>query len=88
MDAFANIAIKLSESFSALAQSVKSAFIDPGFIEYFQETGQLLAVASDRQRWLLLHGRPKVRKKWRNALRRKIRIAEKKPAERAGEEVR
>ncbi len=41
-------------------------------------TQDLRPVATSRQWYLLNHGSPKVRKKWRNALRRKLRIAEKR----------
>ncbi len=44
------------------------------------EARQLQAVATPRQWYLMNYGSPRVRKKWRNALRRKARIAGKRCA--------
>lgn len=41
-------------------------------------TPDLRPVATGRQWYLLNHGSPKVRKKWKHALQRKLRIAEKR----------
>ena len=47
-------------------------------LEDFSDFMNLRLYATDRQWHLMNHGSPKVRKKWRNALRRKARIAEKR----------
>jgi hypothetical protein len=39
---------------------------------------EILSVATPRQRYLCDHGSPRVRKKWKNALRRKARISRKR----------
>ncbi len=48
------------------------------FLAQWQEDRELREVATPRQWRLYQNGSPKVSKKWRNALRRKKRIAEKR----------
>ncbi len=77
----ATVAIKeLTATITALAKAAVSiateVLIDA--VPFFFEERELRAVATDRQWHLMNHGSPKVRKKWRNALRRKARIAEKR----------
>lgn len=47
-------------------------------VECYLEQQQLKAVATPRQWHLYQNGSPRVHKKWRNALRRRARIAEKR----------
>ena len=77
----ATVAIEeLTAALTALAKAAVSiateVLIDA--VPFFFEERELRAVATDRQWHLMNHGSPKVRKKWRNALRRKARIAEKR----------
>lgn len=67
---------KVAEAASITARQLVDAW--DGIADALQESVELRAVATDRQWHLMNYGSPKVRKKWRNALRRKARIARKR----------
>ena len=67
---------KVAEAASITARQLAASF--DGIAAVLQESVELRAVATDRQWHLMNYGSPKVWKKWRNALRRKARIAEKR----------
>lgn len=73
----------LGEAFRHFAEAATLAFRQVGeaicsFVDSYQEQQAIKEIATPRQYHLYLNGSPRVRKKWRNALLRKARIAAKR----------
>lgn len=66
---------KIGESASVAAEAISKAF---SAIAAFAVTESLKNYATDRQWHLLCHGSPRVRKKWQNALIRRMRLQQKR----------
>lgn len=73
----------LGEAFGHFAEAATLAIRQFGeairsLMDSYQEQQTIKAIATPRQYYLYLNGSPRVRKKWRNALLRKARIAAKR----------
>lgn len=75
IDLLCNALVRMAEAAATTAEAISNAFSALGS---FMLDEHLRGYATDRQWHLLNHGSPKTRKKWRNALLRKARIAEKR----------
>lgn len=75
IDLLCDALVQLAESAAKTAEAISNAFSTLGS---FVLDEHLRGHATDRQWYLMNHGSWKIRKKWRNALHRKVRTANKR----------
>ena len=71
IDLLCDALTKMAEAAATTAEAIGKAFSCFGS---FMLDEHLRGYATDRQWYLMNHGRPRIRKKWRNALLRRARI--------------
>lgn len=77
LDSLCEALVKIAEAATTATEAITNAFSALGC---FALGDTLRRYATPRQWYLLNHGSPKVRKKWKNALLRKARVAGKRCA--------
>lgn len=84
IDPLCEALVKVGESAWTTAEAINKAFaavmmfMASGSSVYEVQIARLRPIATDRQWHLLLRGSPRVRKKWLNALERKLQIRAKR----------
>lgn len=74
IDILCNALVKIAEAAKAAAATAEAVSKAFSVFGSFMIDESLRRYATDRQWYLMNHGSPRIRKKWRNALLRKARI--------------